>query len=147
ERPFAMRLWVDPVRMAAMDVTAAELQAAVRDNNFTSEAGELRDSQVVQPVRAATDINSAEALARIAIRESDGALVRVRDVATVELASAPERKSGFVDGEPGLLIGVSMTPDSNPLALSRNVRKGLEELRDKLPATMTADVFSDNGKY
>ena len=147
ERPFAMRLWVDPVRMAAMDVTAAELQAAVRNNNFTSEAGELRDTLVVQPVRAATDISSAETFANIVIRESDGAVVRVRDVATVELASAPERKRGFVDGEPGLLIGISMAPDSNPLALSRNIHKGLEDLREKLPASMTADVFSDHGKY
>jgi len=147
ERPFAMRLWVDPVRMAAMDVTAAELQAAVRNNNFTSEAGEIRDSMVVQPVRAATDINSAQDFANIVIRESNGAMVRVRDVATVEMASAPERSQGFVDGAPGLLIGVSMAPDSNPLDLSRNVRKGLEELQDKLPDTMTVDVFSDHGKY
>ncbi len=147
ERPFAMRLWVDPVRMAAQDVTAAELQAAVRNNNFTSEAGELRDTLVVQPVRATTDISSADAFASIVIRESDGAVVRVRDVATVELASAPERKNGFVDGEQGLLVGISMAPDSNPLALSRNVRKGLEELQEKLPPTMTADVFSDHGKY
>ena len=147
ERPFAMRLWIDPVRMAAMDVTAAELQAAVRNNNFTSEAGDLRDTLVVQPVRAATDINSAEAFANIVIRQSEGAVVRVRDVATVELASAPERKQGFVDGEPGLLIGVSMAPDSNPLELSRNVRQGLEELQAKLPPSMTADVFSDHGKY
>jgi multidrug efflux pump len=147
ERPFAMRLWVDPVRMAAMDVTATELQAAVRNNNFTSEAGELRDAMVVQPVRAATDINSAEAFGNIVIRQSEGAIVRVRDVATVELASAPERKQGFVDGKPGLLIGISMAPDSNPLELSRNVRKGLEELKEKLPASMTADVFSDHGKY
>jgi multidrug efflux pump len=147
ERPFAMRLWIDPVRMAAMDVTAAELQAAVRNNNFTSEAGELRDSLVVQPVRAATDISSAEAFAGIVIRESDGAVVRVRDVASVELASAPERKNGFVDGEPGLLIGVSMAPDSNPLALSRNVREGLVELEEKLPASMSVGIFSDHGKY
>lgn len=147
ERPFAMRLWIDPVRMAAMDVTAAELQDAVRSNNFTSEAGEMRDTLVVQPVRAATDINTAEAFASIVIRESDGAVVRVRDVATVELASAPERKRGFVDGVPGLLIGISMAPDSNPLELSRNVRQGLQELQEKLPASMTADVFSDNGKY
>lgn len=147
ERPFAMRLWVDPVRMAAMDVTAAELQAAVRNNNFTSEAGALRDSLVVQPVRAATDINSAEAFANIVIRQSEGAVVRVRDVATVELASAPERKQGFVDGKPGLLVGIAMAPDSNPLELSRNVRKGLEELQQKLPSSMSIDVFSDHGKY
>lgn len=147
ERPFAMRLWVDPVRMAAMDVTAAELQAAVRNNNFTSEAGEIRDALIVQPVRAATDINTAKDFANIVIRERDGAVVRVRDVATVELASAPERKKGFVDGEPGLLVGVSMTPDSNPLSLSRNIHAGLDSLQDKLPASMSADVFFDSGEY
>lgn len=147
ERPFAMRLWVDPVRMAAMDVTAAELQAAIRNSNFNSEAGEIRNSLVVQPVRASTDINTATQFGNIVIRERNGALVRVRDVATVELSSAPERKKGFANGEPGLMVGISMSPDSNPLALSRNIRASLTNLEDRLPPTMSTQIFSDLGEY
>ncbi|TGD74743.1 multidrug efflux protein [Mangrovimicrobium sediminis] len=146
-RPFAMRLWLDPVRMAAVDVTAGDIEAAVRANNFISEAGEVRDTWAVQPVRAQTDISSASAFADIVIRETDNALVRLRDVATVELASEPQRQKGWVNGDPGLLIGVSMTPDSNPLSLSRNVRAATAKLQNKLPDTTSAEVFFDLGQF
>ncbi len=147
ERPFAMRLWLDPIRMAAVGITAADVVAAVRANNFISEAGEVRDTFVVQPVRAQTDINTAGDFANIVIRELDGTLVRLRDVATVELASEPQRKKGFVNGEPGLLAGVDMTPDSNPLSLSRNVRAAVAKLQGKLPEHMEAEVFFDLGQF
>ncbi len=147
ERPFAMRLWLNPVNMAAFDVTAVDVQRAVRANNYISEAGEIRDTVVVQPVRAMTDISTASAFGDIVIREHDGALVRVRDVATVELASEPVRAKGFVDGEPALLIGISMTPDSNPLELSKNVRRAVSDMQGQLPASMNMEVFYDLGKF
>lgn len=147
ERPFSMRLWLDPVRMAAVDVTASELQAAIQANNFISEAGEIRGGMVVQPVRALTDINTASDFANIVVREHQGAVVRVRDIATVEMASAPSRKRGFVDGEPAMLIGIRMTPDSNPLELSKNVRGVVSNLQQQLPATMEVEVFYDLGEF
>ena len=147
ERPFAMRLWLDPERMAAVGVTAAELQRAVQENNYLSESGEIRNTLVVQPVRAATDINTAEAFSDIVIREHQGALVRLRDVATVELSSEPLRRKGFVNGEPSLLAGIDMAPDSNPLALSRNVRAAVAALDGQLPPTMTVEVFFDMGMF
>lgn len=147
QRPFAMRLWLDPVRMAAMDVTAAELQHAVQSNNYISEAGEIRNTMVVQPIRAATDINTASEFADIVIREKDGALVRLRDVATVELGAEPLRQKGFVNGEPSLLAGIDMAPDSNPLELSHNVREAVDTLQSQLPPTMRLEVFFDLGKF
>lgn len=147
ERPFSMRLWLDPLRMAAVGVTTADVEQAVRANNFISEAGEVRDQLVVQPVRAATDINTAGAFADIVIRQHGGAVVRLRDVATVELTSEPDYRRGFVDGLPALLVGVNMTPESNPLVLSRGVRRVVAELQDQLPPTMEMKVFYDLGDF
>jgi len=147
ERPFAMRIWLDPIKMVAMNVTAADLMSAVQRNNFLAEAGEIRDTIILQPVRAATDINNAQDFSNIVIRESNGTLVRVRDVATVELASAPERKKGYVNGVPSLLIGVDMAPDSNPLALSKKIKAELKDLHRKLPSTMSTEVFFDLGVF
>ncbi len=147
ERPFAMRLWLDPVRMAAVGVTAGDLRLAVEQNSFTSEAGEIRDTYTVQPVRAETDISTAEGFANIVIREHAGAVVRIRDVATVELASEPQRKKGFFNNEPGLLTGIAMTPDSNPLSLSREVRAAVANMQDKLPSNVEAEVFFDIGQF
>jgi len=147
ERPFAMRLWLDPLRMAAVGVTASELQNAILANNFISESGEIRSGTMVQPVRAATDVNSAEAFADIVIRKDDDAVIRLRDVATVELSSAVSRQKGFVDQEPALLVGLQMAPDSNPLKLSRNVRQAVEELQPQLTSGTTVKVFYDLGLF
>lgn len=143
EHPFAMRLWLDPVRMAAVGVTAADLEQAIRVNNYISESGDIRDALVVQPVRAATDIHTASEFSSIVIREHEGSVIRIRDVATVELASEPVRRKGFVDGEPALLVGVSMTPDSNPLVLSGSVRETVADLQAQLPSTMSLEIFYD----
>lgn len=147
EHPFAMRLWLDPVRMAAVHVTAADLEQAIRANNYISESGELRDALVVQPVRAATDINSASDFANIVIREYEGSVIRIRDVATVELASEPVRRKGVVDGEPALLVGVNMTPDSNPLVLSRSVHQTVKDLQVQLPPSMELEIFYDVSEF
>lgn len=143
EHPFAMRLWLDPVRMAAVGVTATDLEQAIRVNNYISESGDIRDALVVQPVRASTDIHTASDFAGIVIREHEGSVIRIRDVATVELASEPVRRKGFVDGEPALLVGVSMAPDSNPLVLSHSVRQTVQDLRAQLPPTMELEIFYD----
>ncbi len=147
ERPFAMRLWLDPVRMAAVGVTATDLLQAVKRNNFVSEAGEIRDTYTVQPVRARTDLTTPAEFAAIVIREHQGAVVRLRDVATVELASEPQRKKGFFNNEPGLLTGIAMTPDTNPLALSHNVREAVDALQPRLPDNVEAEVFFDIGQF
>ncbi len=147
ERPFAMRLWLDPVRMAAFDVMASDIDAAIRANNFISEAGEVEGGWVVQPVRALTDISNPGDFGAIVIRQEDGAVVRLRDVASVELASEPLRARTFWHGDPALAIGVDMAPTSNPLVLSRAVHRAVADMQRQIPASMKLEVDYDLGEF
>jgi multidrug efflux pump len=140
---FAMRLWLDPVRMAAMGVTASDVNQAVRRYNFLAAAGETKGEYVVTSVNAATDLQEPEQFAAIPVRTDGDTRVLIGDIARVELGAESLNAMSFFNGIPAVYIGVEATTTANPLDVIAEVRKALPQIDAQLPPELEMTVAYD----
>ncbi|MDY7566379.1 multidrug efflux RND transporter permease subunit [Pseudomonas sp. RTC3] len=140
---FAMRLWLDPVRLAGYGLTASDVTAAVRRYNYLSAAGEVKGEYVVTSINAATELKSAEAFAAIPLKISGDRRVLLSDVARVEMGAENYNAISSFDGTPSVYIAIRGTPSSNPLDVIKEVRKILPELENQLPPTLKISIAYD----
>ena len=146
-RAFAMRVWLDPKRMAALDVSAAEVAAVLNANNFLAAAGQIKGTYVLTDLAATTDVANVEDFRNLVVRRDDATLVRLEDVARIELGSERYDSISWFDGTPGTVIAVEPAPGANPLTVAGRVRSTMEEVKQQLPAVMTASVAYDASEY
>ncbi|MGV8919635.1 MAG: multidrug efflux RND transporter permease subunit [Pseudomonas sp.] len=140
---FAMRLWLDPVRLAGFGLTASDVTNAVRQYNFLSAAGEVKGEYVVTSINASTELKSAEAFAAIPLKVSGDSRVLLGDVARVEMGAENYNTISSFDGTPSVYIGIKGTPSANPLDVIKEVRKILPELESQLPPNLKVSVAYD----
>lgn len=145
---FAMRIWLDPDRMAALGVTAAEVTEALTENNFQSAAGKTKGEYVAISIDAKTDTESVESFKNIVIKDgNDGALVRLRDVARVELGAENYDSSVYFNGKKAVFIGITATPTANPLSVITKVKKILPNIKRVFPPSLHMKVVYDATEY
>lgn len=140
---FAMRLWLDPVKLAAYGITASDVNDAVRKNNFLSAAGEVKGQYVVTSINASTDLKSAEAFAAIPVKTVGDSRVLIGDVARVEMGAENYDSISSFDGIPSVYIAIKGTPSANPLDVIKEVRKLLPELEAQLPPNLKVSIAYD----
>jgi multidrug efflux pump len=140
---FAMRLWLDPVRLAGFGLTAADVTDAVRRYNFLAAAGEVKGVYVVTSVNASTDLKSAEAFAAIPLKTAGDSRVLLGDVARVEMGAENYDTISSFDGTPSVYIGIKGTPSSNPLDVIKEVRRIMPELQSQLPPNLKVSIAYD----
>ncbi|PSS46298.1 multidrug efflux RND transporter permease subunit [Pseudomonas sp. BBP2017] len=140
---FAMRLWIDPVKLAGYGLSANEVSDAVRRYNFLSAAGEVKGEYIVTSINATTELKTAEAFANIPLKTSGDSRVLLGDVARVEMGAENYDTVSSFDGTPSVYIGIKATPGANPLDVIKEVRKLLPELRDQLPPNLKASIAYD----
>jgi multidrug efflux pump len=140
---FAMRLWLDPVRLAGFGLTAADVTDAVRRYNFLAAAGEVKGEYVVTSVNASTDLKSAEAFAAIPLKTAGDSRVLLGDVARVEMGAENYDTISSFDGTPSVYIGIKGTPSSNPLDVIKEVRRIMPELESQLPPNLKVSIAYD----
>jgi multidrug efflux pump len=145
-RERAMRIWLDPVRMEALDITPMEVWDALARNNFLAAVGRTKGRDVQIDLVTDTDLKSASEFEELIVRDRDGAVVVLRDVARVELGSEePTGEAGF-NGRPAIWLSVWPLPSSNELEVAALLKKRLEEIRPKLPAGVEMTLAYD-GTY
>ncbi|ANI17285.1 acriflavine resistance protein B [Pseudomonas citronellolis] len=144
---FAMRLWLDPVKMAAYGITASDIDDAVRKYNFLSAAGEVKGELVVTSVNAATDLKSPQAFAAIPLKTLGDRRVLMSDVARVELGAASYDSVSSFNGIPSVYIGIKGTPSSNPLDVIKEVRAKMPELEEQLPPDLKVSIAYDATRF
>ena len=144
---FAMRLWLDPVKMAGRNVSPTDIAAAIASNNFQAAAGQTKGYFIVSNVSANTDLQTIDQFKRMIVKSKDGGLVRIEDVATVELAAQSTDASVAFNGEHAIFIGIKATPQGNPLTLVKGVRALFPELERNLPPSMKMKVAYDSTKF
>src|SRR5271157_3569249 len=144
---FAMRIWLDPVRMAARGLSAAEVSAAIRANNFQTAPGQQKGYFTIANITANTDLQSVDAFREMVVKVSEGGLIRLRDIATVSLDAQSFDAAVSMDGQNAVFIGVQPTPSGNPLTVVTGVRKKLESIRNTLPPTLQMNVAYDASKF
>ena len=140
---FAVRLWLNPAKMAAYGVTARDVNDAVRRENYISAAGTTRGELVRTSVDAQTDVQDPEKFAEIVVRQEGDKRVRLGDVAEVELASDTYESAAYSSGKEAVFIAITEAPGANPLEVAARVKSKVKEIETQLPADMTIFLDSD----
>ncbi|HNR91653.1 MAG TPA: efflux RND transporter permease subunit [Dokdonella sp.] len=142
-RQFALRAWLDPVRLAAHGVTAADVYAAMSANNYLTAVGATKGQTVTVALTAATDLHSVGEFRKLVVKQKDGALVRLEDVANVVLGAEDYDSAVAFDGNQSVFLGIKTSPDANILDVAERVRNAFPEIRAQLPAGITGQIAYD----
>ncbi|NGQ92651.1 MMPL family transporter [Rhodobacter sp. HX-7-19] len=140
---YAMRIWIDPIRLAGRGLTAAEVLGAVNSANFLAAPGSTKGEYTAYSITMETTLQTPEAFAALPISGTGDDVVRLADVARVELAAASTDTIVNFNGEPGTFIGVFPTPGANPLDMSAAVLAELPLIQNSLPQGMTLTLMYD----
>jgi multidrug efflux pump len=140
---FALRAWIDPRELAARGLTATDVSNALAANNFNSGAGTTTGQATQIPLGITTGIHSEQAFRDLVIRHSNGKIVRLGDVAKVEMGSDNYALSIKFDGQQSIFIDVEEAPNANVLEVVADVQKRFEGIKAQLPKGLTADVAYD----
>jgi multidrug efflux pump len=146
-RNFAMRVWDDPLRPAARNLTAADVVAAINSANFLSAPGNTENEFVAYSLESQTTLQTAEAFELLPLNSEGDQIVRLRDVAQVELGPASTDVKVMFSGREGTFIGVTTTPSANPLDVARLVHAEVAAMQPTLPAGMIAEVVYDASSF
>jgi multidrug efflux pump len=144
---FAMRLWLDPVKLAAFGLSASDVSEAVRKYNFLSAAGETKGQYVVTSINAETELKTPEAFAAIPLKTLGDRRVLISDVARVEMGAENYDSISSFDGIPSVYIGIKATPSANPLDVIKEVRKVMPQLTEQLPPNLKVAIAYDATQF
>ncbi|MBV7541783.1 efflux RND transporter permease subunit [Acidovorax sp. sic0104] len=147
ERKYAMRVWLDPERMAGYRLTTQDVEDAIRRNNLELPAGRIESQQREFSVTSQTDLSSPGQFAEVVIRTVNGFPVRIRDVARVEEGAASDRSRVRLNGREAISVGVIRQATANPLELAQGVRAMMPVLKTDLPPDIVIDVANDNSLF
>lgn len=146
-RTFAMRIWLESDRMAALGVTPTEVRGALEAGNFLSAVGQTAGALISVSLKADTDLSTVEDFELLVVRSEGDEIIRLRDIAKVELGSEESNVEVRFSGKDAVFIGVWVAPDSNTIDVIRDVRDELDSIRTDLPEGMEATFAFDSTTY
>ena len=146
-RQFALRAWLDSDRMAAHGMTAADVANALAANNFLAALGSSKGQMVTVDLRADTDLHSVEEFKQLVVKQGNGALVRLDDVATVALGAENYDYNVAFSGRGSVFIGIKVAPEANFLDVAQRVRAVFPSIERQLPAGLTGKIVYDATKF
>jgi len=147
DRTFAMRVWLKPDQMAAHGITPSALRDALARNNYLSALGRTKGSMVSVNLVANTDLRTPEEFRQLVVKEQNGVVVRLGDVADVVLGAENYDQDVRFNGETAVFMGVWVLPTANSLDVIKRVREALPGIQAQLPAGMKAGVPYDSTEY
>jgi len=142
-RDFAMRVWLDPVWLAARSVTAADVLSAIRASNFLSAPGKTENEFVAYAIETATTLQTPESFGALPVRAEGDEIVRLSDVARVEYGAKSDDVRVTFNDQEGTFIGVFASPGANPLDTSAAVKAELPTIQRELPPGMEIELVYD----
>ncbi len=147
ERRYAMRLWLDPERMAALGVTVQDVEAALRSQNTELPSGRIESREREFTVLAETDLRTPAEFERLVIRDNNGTLIRLADLGRAEVGAEDDRNIVRVNGRPAVGLGIVKQSTANTLAVARSVKAELPRIEAALPEGMTLRVGFDSSIF
>ena len=144
---FAMRIWLDPQKLAANKISSTEVMTALQQNNYQSAPGQTKGYFIIKNVDANTGLTTADEFKKIILRSSGSAVLRLQDIAEIELASQSYDSVVKMNGEKSVFIGVKTTPTANPLTVVKEVRKTLTDFSVNFPPSLKLDIAYDATKF
>ncbi|HEX2546167.1 MAG TPA: efflux RND transporter permease subunit [Ramlibacter sp.] len=147
ERKYAMRVWLDPDKLAGYRMTTQDVEDAIRRSNLELPAGRIESQQREFSVTSQTDLIRPAQFADIVIRNVNGFPVKIRDVARVQEGAADERSRVRLNGKSAISAGVIRQATANPLELAEGVRAMIPKLKADLPGDINIEVANDNSLF
>jgi multidrug efflux pump len=146
-RQFALRAWLRPERMAALNVSPSQVRQALAANNYLSAVGQTKGALVQLNLTADTDLKTVEDFKRLVIRQSGGTLIRLQDIAEVVLGAEDYESEVRFSGQRAVFMGIWVLPNANSLDVIGRVRREMEIIRHDLPTGMQANIAFDSTTY
>ena len=144
---FALRAWLDPDKLAAYGLTATDVSQALAANNYISGLGNTKGQMVQVDLTASTDLHSLDEFRNLVLKQSGGAIVRLKDVANVTLGFDDyETEVGF-DGKRAVYIGIQVAPAANLLDVIQGVRAIFPGLQSQLPQGLNGQIVYDSTDF
>jgi multidrug efflux pump len=140
---YSMRVWIDPAKLAARGLTASEVLSAINSANFLSAPGKTKNEYVAYSVDVRSTLQTPEAFGALPLRSENGGVVRLRDVARVELAAESTDSVVNFNGQPGIFVGIFPTPAANPIDTAQAMIDELPTIQSSLPEGMTITMVYD----
>ncbi len=142
-RQLAMRIWIDPDQLAALNLSPGDVQAALQRNNYLAAVGQTKNNQIQVNLLANTDLRSVDEFENLIVVHRDGAIVRLRDVARVELGAEEADLLAKYNESEGVYLGVWPLVGANEIDVARRLRAEMERIRPSLPADLEMRLVWD----
>jgi multidrug efflux pump len=144
---FALRAWLDPQKLAAYGLTAADVSKALSQNDFISSFGTTKGQMVQVDLTGTTSLHTVDDFKKLVLMQSQGAIVRLEDVANVMLGSDDYETAVGFDGQKAVYIGIQVAPSANLLDVISGVLKVFPDIQAQLPQGLTGKVIYDSTKF
>jgi len=147
DRTFAMRVWLKPERMAALGISPTQVRDALAQNNYLSALGSTKGTMTSVNLVANTDLKTVDEFRQLVVREANGDVVRLGQIADVVMGAETYDAEVRFNGENAVFIGIFALPTANTLDVMRRVREALPDIQAQLPAGMKAGIPYDSTLY
>ena len=146
-RTFAMRVWLKPAEMAALNISPAQVRAALAANNYLAALGNTKGAFVQVNLTANTDLHTVDQFRNLVVRQANDTIVRLRDVATVELGAEDYDTEVRFSGQAAVFMGIFPLPNANTIDVVKGVRKEMEAIQENLPQGLEFTIGYDASEY
>jgi len=146
-RLFALRAWLDASKMTAYGITAADVSNALAANNYLAALGVTKGQMVTVPLTAGTDLHSVDEFKQLIVKQNNGSVVRLEDIATVTLGSESYDFNVAFSGVRSVFIGIKVAPEANILDVAKRVRDAFPAVQQQLPSGLTGAIVYDSTEF
>ena len=143
QKQFALRAWLDPIKMAAYNITGTDVRNALAANNFTSAIGTTKGQMVQVNLTASTGLTSLDGFRDLIVKQKAGAIVRLKDVANVVLGAQDYESQVSFDGQKAVYIGIQVAPNANLLEVVKRVKDIFPSIQSQLPEGIDGKIVYD----
>ncbi len=144
---FALRAWLDPEKMAAYGVTAADVSQALASNDYIAGLGNTKGQMVQVNLTASTNLHSVDEFKKLVVKQANAAVIRLEDVANVTLGADSYESQVEFDGQKAVYVGIEVAPAANLLDVVKGVYRVLPDIRSQLPQGLVAQVIYDSTDF
>jgi len=146
-RTFAMRIWLKPDRMAALNVSPAQVRKALANNNYLAALGSTKGALIQVDLTANTDLHTAEDFKNLVVRQQNGTLVRLGEVADVALGAEDYNAEVRFSGQRAVFMGIFVLPNANSIDVIKRVRTEMAQITKELPTGLKGRIAYDGTEY
>ena len=146
-RKFALRVWLDPERLSAVDMTPRDVVNVLLENNYQAAVGNTKGKYTKISMTSNTDVGDPDQFRDLVVKESDGSLIRLKDIARVELGSETYDQLALYKGQPATYVAIELSPGANPLTVAGLVKDELPGIESQLPSGMNVRLAYDASDF